>query len=125
MLTESGNQHAYLPGKGVITAWEDLLKKLDKAPNVYEADFKGFFDNIEHQGLTYVCLEDLNLPVNEVRFINALNQNLVKLTGEDKLIERDRKWLTTRSNGLGTIPGRFILFSDIARYFPNEIIIQG
>jgi hypothetical protein len=54
MVSEKGNQHAYLPGKGVISAWETLFTLLHTEPNIYEADFKGFFNNVTHEGIDYV-----------------------------------------------------------------------
>jgi len=90
MISETGKQHAYLPGKGVITAWEELLKRLEKAPNIYEADFKGFFDSISHFGLRSVLDKFLKFPLTEINFIERLNSSLIKLTKEDKLPERER-----------------------------------
>lgn len=39
------NQHAYLPGRGTMSAWKEVIKKID-SKFVYETDLKGFFDNI-------------------------------------------------------------------------------
>jgi len=39
-------QHAYLPGRGTKTAWQEIIAKVIKAKNIYETDLKGFFDNI-------------------------------------------------------------------------------
>jgi len=47
LVTEGQKQHGYLPKRGVITAWFKLASKLNQ-PNIYEADFKGFFDNVTH-----------------------------------------------------------------------------
>jgi hypothetical protein len=45
MQSESDIQHAYLPGRGVITAWQELVKALE-APHIYEYDLKSFFDKV-------------------------------------------------------------------------------
>lgn len=39
-------QHAYMPGKGCMSAWKDVLKKAVKAVHLYEFDLHGFFDNV-------------------------------------------------------------------------------
>lgn len=39
-------QHAYMPGKGCMSAWKDVLKKAVKAIHLYEFDLQGFFDNV-------------------------------------------------------------------------------
>lgn len=41
------SQHGYIPGKGTLTAWRDIIENVIKKDNIYETDIKGFFDNIE------------------------------------------------------------------------------
>lgn len=77
MVTETGKQHGYLPQKGVQTAWNSLVKMMNK-PNLYGADFKGFFDNVTHDGIS-VVLADLGLPYDEVDFVRSLNESIVQL----------------------------------------------
>lgn len=43
---KEGQQHAYFPGRGVSTAWEEVFKRID-SPNIYEFDLTGFFDNVD------------------------------------------------------------------------------
>lgn len=76
-MSEKGVQHGYLPGLGVLTAWEALTKLLDR-PNLFEADFKGFFDNVTHSGIE-VILKQMGYPDTEVDFISSLNRSIVKL----------------------------------------------
>lgn len=90
-VTEPGNQHAYLPGRGVITAWRDLTKMLNK-PHIFEADFKGFFDKVRHDGIEMILYNQLRLPFSETEFILALNKSLVKLQQVDKVKEKDRDY---------------------------------
>lgn len=47
-------------------------------PNLYGADFKGFFDNVTHDGIS-VVLADLGLPYDEVDFVRSLNESIVQL----------------------------------------------
>lgn len=60
------------------------------ATNIYEADFKGFFDSINLEGLSEILRSNLQIPNSEVEFIKRLNMSIVKLTEEDKVKERDR-----------------------------------
>jgi hypothetical protein len=62
-----------------------LLKLLD-SPNLFEADFKGFFDNVTHDGISSV-LVNLGLPAPEVDFIRSLNKSIVRLPGSLHLDE--------------------------------------
>jgi hypothetical protein len=88
--TEGENQHGYLPQRGVITAWKRLAELLTEMPNIYEADFKGFFDSINLRGLSEVLEEHLGMPEEEAIFIRLLNQSLVKLRETDEMKEPER-----------------------------------
>lgn len=41
------DQHAYVPGKGVQSAWRSIISKVNKYKYIYETDLRGFFDNID------------------------------------------------------------------------------
>lgn len=47
-------------------------------PNLFEADFKGFFDNVTHRGIA-VALESMGFPPSEIEFVNNLNSSVVSL----------------------------------------------
>jgi hypothetical protein len=96
--TEKGWQHAYLPGKGVITAWEALFELIHTEPNIYEADYKGFFNNVTHIGLHKTLTLELKLPTDEAYFIWNLNQSIVKLEKVDKIYEEDRNYTYNPNN---------------------------
>jgi hypothetical protein len=86
LVTEGNVQHGYLPGRGVVTAWEALVKKLD-SPNIFEADFKGFFDNVTHFGIAKVLKDSLGMPSSEIDFLTSVNKSLVNLPQVLKLKE--------------------------------------
>jgi len=86
MSSETGKQHAYLPGRGVITAWEALFKKLETSANIYEADFKGFFDSVELTGISHE-LKKIGLSPEIVNFLEDLNKSKPTLTDGDKVSE--------------------------------------
>lgn len=98
MMSEIGVQHGYLPGLGVLTAWEALTKMLDR-PNLFEADFKGFFDNVTHSGIADVLRRTMNYPESEINFLMKLNSSIVDLPDETRINE-------TRVDVLGNLSGR-------------------
>lgn len=61
-------------------------------PNIYEADYTGFFNNVTHYGLKGVLLNELHVPFTECHWIIRLNESLVKLTLEDKIVEDERQY---------------------------------
>jgi hypothetical protein len=69
-------------------------------PNIYEADFKGFFDSINLEGLSEVLNKHLGLPESEVNHIESINRSLVKLNDEDRLPEITRTVLTNSDGSL-------------------------
>jgi len=97
LVSEGNAQHAYLPGRGVITAWERLLKLIER-PNIYEADYEKFFDSVSHVGIRHALVEKLKIPESIKEFINSLNESLVELTEEDKISEPDRKVIITKDD---------------------------
>lgn len=90
-ITETGKQHGYLPGKGVITAWYALARKLNQ-PNIYEADYKGFFNNVNHALITENMIYELKCPPKMAMFVADLNSSVVKLQTIDQILEPDRKF---------------------------------
>jgi hypothetical protein len=40
------SQHGYMPGKGTMTAWRDILECLPKYKFIYEIDLKNFFPSV-------------------------------------------------------------------------------
>jgi len=96
-ISEKGKQHAYLPGKGTITAWEAVVNLLDR-PNLVEADLKGFFNGVTHKGINSE-LRKMGMPEHEIKWINKLNQSVVKLPSDLKIPESvDVVHLNTRLN---------------------------
>jgi hypothetical protein len=89
-IGSEGSQHAYFPGRGVHTAWEEIFHKLD-APCIYEFDLSGFFDNVDLGFISKALSERYSAPVCEVEFFEKMNKSIVKLCSEDALPEPDRK----------------------------------
>lgn len=40
------SQHAYIPKKGTMTAWREVIEKVQKYKFIYETDLKGFFNEV-------------------------------------------------------------------------------
>ncbi|MEA2461934.1 MAG: RNA-directed polymerase [Actinomycetota bacterium] len=59
---DHGGQHAYVPGRGVHTAWRDILMRVDAVPNIYEFDLTSFFDRVNLEWLRRVSVRDLGWP---------------------------------------------------------------
>lgn len=68
------------------------LTSLLNKPHIYEADFKGFFNNVTHLGIRQILIRDLNLPFDEINFLTRINKSLVKLQAKDKIEETDRMY---------------------------------
>jgi hypothetical protein len=79
-------QHAYQTGKGVVTAWEELMKIKDK-PDIYEFDLKQFFPSVSNQYISKILHQKLNMPVGEVYFLQDIFKMLPKLPKDLKLPE--------------------------------------
>lgn len=68
------SQHAYMPGKGSLTAWRDVLKNVIKAKYIYETDLKGFFNNVSLAAIQSRLL-DLGMPWETAKYIINLNMS--------------------------------------------------
>lgn len=90
-VSEGNYQHAFLPGRGVISAWAQLFPLLQSERNIYEADFESFFDSIKHSAIKRE-LQNLCFSPSMIQFFDKLNKSIPDLMGrdKDKIIERDR-----------------------------------
>jgi len=39
-------QHGFRPGRGTLTAWMSILNSVLNAQDIYEFDYKSYFDNV-------------------------------------------------------------------------------
>jgi hypothetical protein len=91
---KEGTQHAYFPGRGVHTAWQDVFERIE-SPYIYEFDLKGFFDNVNLEWITAVLTKNYSMPGRHAAFFRKLNRSIVKLCAEDKVMEPDRSLIYT------------------------------
>jgi hypothetical protein len=70
-------QHGYFPRKGTLTAWREIMKRINE-PNIYEFDLKQFFPSVEIQYVSKM-LEWMRTPKRWVVYIENLNKSKPKL----------------------------------------------
>lgn len=70
--TITSSQHAYMPGKGTLTAWRDVIKNVLSSKYIYETDLKGFFNQVSLKSILEKLLI-LGMPQNTARYLINLN----------------------------------------------------
>lgn len=89
-------QHAYVPGKGTMTAWKEVIAKVMNYKYIYETDLKGFFDNVS----VWKILDILESKACTYKdWILQLCESKPKLPKEEKLDESKFK----RPSGLWSL----------------------
>lgn len=68
------NQHGFSPGKGVTTAWESIITKLDASPDIYEFDLRKFFDSLSKRYLLETLIK-VGLPLDIALMFIKLTQS--------------------------------------------------
>lgn len=79
------NQHGYITGKGVNTAWKEILSMnaLKVYENIFEYDFRGFFNNIDLKTLGEL-LYKMGMPKQEIgRYLNLVGCEIKQPNYED------------------------------------------
>lgn len=97
-MNEKTEQHAYIPNKGVWTAWGKVLPRLNSEKNVYEFDLTGFFDHVDIQ-YNYKTLKKQGVPEEIAVYLKTLNQSIVKLASEDLMDESGHRKVIYNSDG--------------------------
>jgi len=81
-------QNAYLPGRGVLTAWRQLTELLGEDKyNVYEFDLKGFFDSVRPQAVLEYLEKKAKIPEPELAWLSMLLRSVPKLPTYMKMSE--------------------------------------
>jgi hypothetical protein len=86
-------QHAGTSGRGLVTAWSEVMLKALRAKYIYEFDLRGFFDNIANQNSTpeLPWLNDmLNKMVNK-------KPRVYNLPPEETFTEQDKQKASEKS----------------------------
>lgn len=94
------SQHGFIPGKGTLTAWKELLQsgKLE-SKYIYECDLRNFFNEIDLRRLSN-RLRTLKFPSKIIEFLFQLNMNSPALPEDEKADETlsHQKWAQSRLN---------------------------
>lgn len=81
------SQHAYMAGRGVITAWKEVIEKVINSRDIYEFDLKGFFDSVNPMYITEMLKSEFSLPKEDLVFIKNLLLSTPKIPENPKLDE--------------------------------------
>lgn len=79
-------QHAYRPNRGCLTAWRDLVGKVNEYNFIYEVDLKGCFDNIQSQHVTDILMK-LGMPPGPAYYLENINRCTPKFRDTDLIDE--------------------------------------
>ena len=90
------SQHAYIPGKGTTTAWEDLLNKVEKYKYIYEIDLKQCFPNIQGKYITEE-LRELGVPFEYYSRLEGMNRSVPKPIVDD---QEEKKRMNEEGKGI-------------------------
>jgi len=80
-------QHGFVSGRGTLTAWKDLLSRMDKAQHIYEFDLKDCFNKIRLDTLSDILGRTLLVPAWIVNRFAQLNMSVPRFGRVTKLDE--------------------------------------
>jgi len=81
------NMHGYIPGRGIHTAWMDLLREIQQ-PDMFEYDLKSFFNSINIGWYLEQLQKHYKLPSTLVKFIGKTALSVPKrIAGKERLID--------------------------------------
>jgi len=72
---QSKSQHGFWPNRGTDTAWQDIHSNVLRSENIYEYDFKKYFNSLNKTFLIE-CLEALQIPESVVSLVDLWNRSL-------------------------------------------------
>lgn len=85
-------QHGFQKGKGIISAWWQILSEVLRSPDIYEFDLKKYFDSINLEYISTI-LTSMKIPVPLVELIinwtrtPAINSSDSRHTWKDRYAE--------------------------------------
>ena len=85
----SSNQHGFRPGRGTLTAWRDILGRAINKPDIYEFDYKGFFDSVSSTKVLS-DLRQMGLPKIASGQLYHIVKSVPQLREVDEMPEPDR-----------------------------------
>lgn len=88
----SQHQHGFIPRRGTLTAWIEVLKEAVIAKDIYEIDFKSAFDSIN---LKYIKKVLLSHGISERIVAQILMCSVVPIRGKFNEEAASQEWLET------------------------------
>jgi len=77
-MTINDTQHGFIPQRGTLTAWKDILSKVVKSPFIYETDLKQCFPSI-NLFLLVAVLTRRGVPLPVAKFYASINYRIMRL----------------------------------------------
>jgi len=120
-------QHGFLPGKGTLTAWQEIFQHnyLQKS-YIREWDFKNFFNEIHNNRITEILLK-LGVPKEVVYFLENVNRSDIKLPkkedrklNEEVFEEQRLSHIEIRNGVLNAASKRFSGFREFIVGTPEQ-----
>lgn len=84
------SQHGFIPGRGCLTAWREVFKKVIENNFIYECDLKQFFPSVHVNTISEV-LESYGMPKRVMYWLENINRCLPEFPLEEKLDESKYK----------------------------------
>jgi hypothetical protein len=81
------SQHGFIPGRGTLSAWKEIMTKVIDKPYIYECDLKQFFPSVNVSKLGKLLETDLKVPLTVSTGLFELNSSLPVLPKDVKLDE--------------------------------------
>jgi hypothetical protein len=80
------SQHGFISGRGTLTAWQELVKKVLPAKFIYECDLQQFFPSVRTNEISK-RMEALGMPKSWVLYYENINLCQPELPPDEKLDE--------------------------------------
>jgi hypothetical protein len=81
------SQHAYLPNKGVMTAWREILEACQEYDYIYETDLKNFFPSVSVHRVIEIMKEKYQAPSEVTNWLLELSKSVPSFPKEKLLDE--------------------------------------
>lgn len=77
-------QHGFMPGRGTLTAWVDILNKVEKYPDIWEFDLSKFFDCVSLKWNQRFMHNLVQIPKGIAAYLTRVNLSKIELPNIDK-----------------------------------------
>jgi hypothetical protein len=81
------NQHGFIPGRGTMTAWTQILAVQEKYKYIWEFDLEKFFDNVNMAYFPMLMRTYFQMPENIIKYLDEICKKAPLLPKETLLNE--------------------------------------